>query len=181
MVGYAGVIFKAGGMHPLAALAQETVEAYVREGKVPSAPTTLTPEMEEKAGVFVSIHKLGALRGCIGTFEPQQVNVAEEIRANAVSSATRDPRFPPIASEELKDLDYSVDVLTTPEPVEDESRLDPKNYGVIVESGWRRGLLLPDLEGVDSVDQQIDICRQKAGIDANEPVKLYRFEVKRYK
>ena len=107
--------------------------------------------------------------------------MAEEIITNAVSSATEDPRFPPIAPEELKDLDYSVDVLSRPEPVADESQLDPKKYGVIVEAGWRRGLLLPDLEEVDTVDYQIDICRQKAGIDPEEPVQLYRFEVKRYK
>jgi AmmeMemoRadiSam system protein B/AmmeMemoRadiSam system protein A len=181
VVGYAGVIFKKVEMHPLVTLAKETVETYVREGKVLSPPADPTPEMKEKAGVFVSIHKLGALRGCIGTFEPHEKNVAEEIITNAVSSATRDPRFHPIASEELKDLDYSVDVLTSPEPVADASQLDSKRYGVIVEAGWRRGLLLPDLEGVDTVDYQIDICRQKGGIDPDEPVQLYRFEVKRYK
>jgi AmmeMemoRadiSam system protein B/AmmeMemoRadiSam system protein A len=181
VVGYAGVIFKKAGMHPLTALAKETVETYVREGKKPAKPKELTAEMKEKAGVFVSIHKRGALRGCIGTFEPQEKNVAEEIMTNAVSSATRDPRFPPIAPEELEDLDYSVDVLTRPEPVEDESQLDARKYGVIVEAGWRRGLLLPDLEGVDTVEYQIDICRQKGGIGPDEPVRLYRFEVKRYK
>ena len=137
--------------------------------------------MGERAGVFVSIHKLGELRGCIGTFEPQKRNVAEEIITNAVSSATRDPRFPTIAPNELKDLSYSVDVLTTPEPIASQDQLDPKRYGVIVEAGIRRGLLLPDLEGVDSVDEQISICLQKAGIAPDEPVKLYRFEVKRYK
>jgi AmmeMemoRadiSam system protein B/AmmeMemoRadiSam system protein A len=181
VVGYAGVIFKAAKMHPLVALAKETVENYVSEGKAPSVPKNLTPEMKEKAGVFVSIHRLGALRGCIGTFEPQQANVAEEIITNAVSSATRDPRFTPIVPEELKDLDYSVDVLTEPESVDDKSQLDARKYGVIVEAGWRRGLLLPDLEGVDSVDYQIEICRQKGGISPDEPVNLYRFEVKRYK
>jgi AmmeMemoRadiSam system protein B/AmmeMemoRadiSam system protein A len=181
VVGYAGVIFKKTAMHPLAALAKETVETYTKEGKSPPLQPEMTPEMREKAGVFVSIHMRGALRGCIGTFEPQQENVAQEIITNAISSATRDPRFSPITPEELKDLDYSVDVLTRPEPVDDASQLDPKRYGVIVESGWRRGLLLPDLEGVDSVAYQIDICRQKGGIGPDEPVKLYRFEVKRYK
>ena len=180
VVGYAGIVIKAVGMHPLTQLAKETVESYVREGKTPK-PKELAPEMEDRAGVFVSIHKLGALRGCIGTFEPHSKNVAEEIINNAVSSATRDPRFPPIAPDELGQLSYSVDVLTSPEPVADESHLDPRRYGVIVEAGWRRGLLLPDLEGVDSVEYQIDICRQKAGISPDEPVKLYRFEVRRYK
>jgi len=167
-------------MHRLVQLAKRTVETYVREGKVIKAGE-LTPEMKERAGVFVSIHKGGELRGCIGTFEAQKDNVAEEVIANAISSATRDPRFFPITPDELKDLEYSVDVLTTPEPIKSQEQLDPKRYGVIVEAGWRKGLLLPDLEGVDSVDYQIDICRQKAGIMPNQPVKLYRFEVKRYK
>jgi hypothetical protein len=137
--------------------------------------------MKERAGVFVSIHKHGELRGCIGTFEPTRANVAEEVMTNALNSATRDPRFPPVAASELDDLDYSVDVLTQPEPVKDASQLDPKKYGVIVESGFRRGLLLPDLEGVDSVEEQIAICRLKAGIPPREPVKLYRFQVRRFK
>ena len=168
-------------MHPITELAKETVETYVKSGKRLTTPKNLTPEMQQRAGVFVSIHKLGDLRGCIGTFEPQEQTVAEEVITNAISSATQDPRFNPIEKDELKDLDYSVDVLTAPEPVEDKSQLDPKKYGVIVQAGWRRGLLLPDLEGVDSVDYQIGICRQKGGIDPDEPVQLYRFEVKRYK
>jgi len=166
-------------LHHLVRLAKETVESYVRERKVPK-PKELTPEMKERAGVFVSIKKLGGLRGCIGTFEPTKANVAEETMANAISSATRDPRFPPVNAAELPQLSYSVDVLTKPEPVEDQSQLDPKRYGVIVESGFRRGLLLPDLEGVNAVEHQIDICRQKAGIFPHEPIKLYRFEVRRY-
>ena len=167
-------------MHPLVKLAKKTVETFVKEGKTPQ-PEEFTPEMRGRAGVFVSIHKLGQLRGCIGTFEPQRDNVAEEIMANAISSATRDPRFLPISPSELDQLSYSVDVLTMPEPIASKDQLDHKRYGVIVEAGMRRGLLLPDLEGVDSVDYQIDICRQKAGIMPDEPVKLYRFEVKRYK
>ena len=180
VVGYAGIIIKSGDISPLTRLARETVENYIRHGKTP-VPENLTPEMEERAGVFVSIHKLGQLRGCIGTFEPAEKNVAEETIANAISSATGDPRFPPIAPEELKYLSYSVDVLTEPELVDSKDQLDPRKYGVIVEAGWRRGLLLPDLEGVDSVDYQIDVCRQKAGIAPDEPAKLYRFEVKRHK
>ena len=180
VVGYAGIIIKGAKMLPLVRLAKETVETYVKEGKIPRLKE-LTPEMRGRAGVFVSIHKLGELRGCIGTFEPVEKNVAEETIANAISSATRDPRFPPVAPNELKDLTYNVDVLTKPEPIDSKDQLDPKKYGVIVECGWRRGLLLPDLEGVDSVDEQIDICRQKAGIAPDEPVKLYRFQVKRYK
>ena len=178
VVGYAGVILK--GMSPLASLAKRTVETFVKESKIPE-PEELTPEMKQKAGVFVSIHKFGQLRGCIGTFEPTKDNVAQETIINAISSATRDPRFSPVAPDELKDLAYNVDVLTTPEPIDSKDQLDPKKYGVIVESGVRKGLLLPDLEGVDSVDYQIEICRHKAGISPDEPIKLYRFEVKRYK
>ena len=106
---------------------------------------------------------------------------AEEVITNAISSATRDPRFPPVTPDELSDLEYSVDVLTHPEPVKSEAELDPKRYGIIVESGKRKGLLLPDLEGVDTVARQIEICRSKAGIPSREPMKLYRFEVKRYR
>jgi AmmeMemoRadiSam system protein A len=168
-------------MHPIVELAKKTIETYVRTGKRLTPPKTLAPEMQEQAGVFVSIHKLGDLRGCIGTFEPQEQNVAQEVITNAISSATRDPRFEPVNEDELKYLDYSVDVLTEPEPVDSEKQLDPKKYGVIVQAGWRRGLLLPDLEGVDTAAYQIDICRQKGGIGIDEPVKLYRFEVKRYK
>jgi AmmeMemoRadiSam system protein A len=169
-----------GEVHPVAKLAKEAVERYVRTGKTPELGE-LSPEMKERAGVFVSLHKHGQLRGCIGTFEPTKDNVAEEIIANAVSASTMDPRFPPVTESELDDLEYSVDILTAPEPVADLSQLDPDEYGVIVESGLRRGLLLPDLEGVDSVEEQIAICRLKAGISAGEPVSLYRFQVRRFK
>ena len=167
-------------MHPLVRLAKETIESYVREGKRPR-PEKLTFEMKRKAGVFVSIYNHGGLRGCIGTFEPAEKNIAEEVITNAISSATRDHRFPPVTPEELQGLEYKVDILTTPESIESKDRLDPMKCGVIVEAGRRRGLLLPDLDGVDSVEQQIEICRRKAGIAPNEPVKLYRFEVQRCK
>ena len=165
--------------HPLVRLARETVESYIKHKKIPK-PKEYIPEMRERAGVFVSLKKSGELRGCIGTFEPTKANVAEEIINNAISSATRDPRFTPVNVAELPYLNYSVDILTKPEPVEDQSQLNPKSYGVIVESGGRRGLLLPDLEGVDTVEEQINICRHKAGILPHEPIKLYRFEVRRY-
>ncbi len=179
VVGYAGMVIT--GMSPLVKLARDTVETFVTKGEIISPPSEPAPEMKNRAGVFVSIHKEGALRGCIGTFEPVAENVAKEIIENAISSATRDPRFLPVSPEELDDLDYSVDVLMEPESIESEDQLDPKKYGVIVQSGLRRGLLLPDLEGVDTVKQQIDICRQKAGIPSDKSVKLHRFEVQRYK
>ena len=166
-------------MHPLVRLAKDTVESYILKGTRPKV-TKLSPEMKERAGVFVCLKRWGQLRGCIGTFEPNYANVAEETINNAISSASHDPRFPPVAAQELPDLSYSVDVLTRPERVIGPEALDPKRYGVIVEAGGRRGLLLPDLEGVDTVEKQIEICRMKAGISPDAPVKLYRFEVKRY-
>jgi len=166
-------------LHPIVNLAKEAVESYVCHGKV-LRPTELTAEMKGKAGVFVSIKKRGELRGCIGTFASTRANIAEEIVANAICSATQDPRFVPVEASELDDLEYSVDVLTEPEPVKSVAQLDPKKYGVIVECGFGRGLLLPDREGVDSVEEQIRICRAKAGISAEEPIKLYRFSVKRF-
>jgi AmmeMemoRadiSam system protein B/AmmeMemoRadiSam system protein A len=179
VVGYAGIILKGEGVSPLADLAKKAVESYIREGKN-YKPGALTPEMAEKAGVFVCLKQAGQLRGCIGTFEPSWDNVAQETVENAISSATRDPRFPAVTPEELEGLTYSVDVLGRPEPVAGIDQLDAKRYGVIVAADPRRGLLLPDLEGVDSPRQQIAICRQKAGIGPDEPVKLYRFEVQRY-
>ena len=168
------------GLHPIVKLAKEAVETYIREGKT-LRPRDLTPEMRGRAGVFVSIKKHGELRGCIGTFAPSRKNIAEEVVHNAIASATQDPRFFPVTGEELPHLEYSVDILTSPEPVAGPEELDPRCYGCIVECGRRRGLLLPDLEGVDTVEEQIAICCRKAGIGPNEPVKLYRFQVKRYK
>ncbi len=169
--------------HPLVQLARRTIEEYVKHGRViePPPPQEMTPEMTKRAGVFVSLKKHGQLRGCIGTFLPTTENVATEIIRNAIAAATEDPRFPPVQPHELDDLDISVDILSEPEPVESLEELDPKKYGVIVESGWKRGLLLPDLEGVDTVEQQLSIAMAKAGITPGEPVKIYRFRVDRYK
>jgi MEMO1 family protein len=178
VVGYAGLIVKK--LSPLVSLAKEALESYVRDHTV-IEPPKLTPEMQERAGVFVCIKKEGQLRGCIGTFDPVQKNVGSEIVANAISTATEDPRFEPVDASELAALDYTVDVLTHPQPVKGIEELDAKKYGVIVQAGYRRGLLLPDLEGVDTPQEQIEICRQKGGIGPQEAVKLYRFEVKRYR
>jgi len=162
-------------------LARETIENYIKQGKIITPPLNLPKEMiNQKAGVFVSLKKFGDLRGCIGTFVPTQGNIAQEIIKNAVSAAVDDPRFSPVNASELEGLFISVDVLSAPEEVKDNSQLDPKKYGVIVSSGYKKGLLLPDLEGVDTVEYQIDIARRKAGIYPDEKVKLYRFEVKRY-
>jgi AmmeMemoRadiSam system protein A len=179
VVGYAGIVIIVKEVSPQVKLAREAVETYVSCGNV-IKPDKLIPEMAQKAGVFICIKKAGMLRGCIGTFEPCRDNTAEEIITNAISSATQDRRFSPVSSDELKELTYSVDILTQPKAIDSEEELDAKRYGVIAEAGSRRGLLLPDLEGVDTPQQQIDICRQKAGILPNEPLKLYRVEVKRY-
>jgi AmmeMemoRadiSam system protein A len=169
--------------HPLVQLARRAIHAYVREGVVIEPAEVLSPEMEAQAGTFVSLHdSRGQLRGCIGTFMPSQPNVALEVIHNAISAATRDPRFPPLRPRELEGLDVKVDVLSTPEPVDGPGELDPRRYGVIVQAtrDWRRGLLLPDLEGVDTVEEQIRICRLKADIGLDEPVELLRFQVDRY-
>ena len=166
---------------PWVRLARQTVERYVRSHQTPAMPDGLPAELTgTRAGAFVSIHKQGRLRGCIGTIAPTQSCLAEEIVQNAVSAASRDPRFDPIRPEELEWLEISVDVLGAPEDVASEAELDVKRYGVIVSRGMRRGLLLPDLDGVDTVEQQVDIARRKAGIGPDEPVKLQRFEVVRH-
>jgi len=161
-------------------LARNAISEYVKTGRRIPVPDPLPDALRVRAGAFVSLKRHGELRGCIGTYLPVQENLAQEIIENAISAATRDPRFPPVEEWELADLDVSVDVLTTPEPVSDVSALDARRYGVIVKSGWRTGLLLPDLEGVDTPDQQISICMMKAGIRPGEPYDLFRFEVERH-
>ncbi len=163
-------------------LARMAIEAWVREGRVisPNELTDTVGKMSGRAGAFVSLKKEGRLRGCIGTIEPTCGNLAEEIIRNAICSCSRDPRFPPVSEDELEGLEISVDVLGEPEPVSSLSQLDPKKYGVIVRSGPRVGLLLPDLEGVDTVDEQLDIARQKAGIAPGESMEILRFQVERH-
>ena len=166
---------------PWVRLAWRAVEQYVRHRRTAAVPDGLPPALTEtRAGAVVSIHKQGRLRGCIGTIAPTQPTLAEEIIQNAVSASTRDPRFPPIRPEELEQLEISVDVLGAPEDIASEDALDVRRYGVIVTRGSRRGLLLPDLDGVDTPAQQIAIARQKAGIGPDETVTLQRFEVVRH-
>ena len=166
---------------PFVRLARETIENYVTERETPVVPDWATEEMtQRRAGVFVSIHKDGKLRGCIGTFLPTRENIAREIISNAVSASTRDPRFDPVRPDELKWLEINVDVLSAPERINSKADLDVKKYGVIVSSGSRRGLLLPDLDGVDTVDEQVDIAMRKGGISPKDPVTLERFEVVRH-
>lgn len=163
-------------------LARKALEAYVREGRILAVPSALPEALyREKAGVFVSLKKGGRLRGCIGTIGATRESLAEEIIGNAISAGTRDPRFAPVLEDELDKLVYNVDVLGKTEPVSDVSELDVRRYGVIVTRGRRRGLLLPNLEGVDTVEEQIAIAKQKAGISEDtDDIVLERFEVIRH-
>jgi AmmeMemoRadiSam system protein A len=168
-------------MHPLVKLAKDTVELYVRKGKILEVnEEKLPPELRQRAGVFVCLKIKGNLRGCIGTFHPMEPTIAHETVRNAISAASCDPRFQCVHADELDTIEYTVDVLTPPEKVASKSELDPRRYGVIVQAGGSRGLLLPDLEGVDTVDYQVSIAMQKAGIPPGTAVQLFRFEVKRY-
>ena len=159
-------------------LAKDTI-ASAFTGKHPEA--SQSHELTRRAACFVSLHSAdGSLRGCIGTLEPRKASLADEIRTNAISAAFHDPRFTPLRKEELEGLEISVDVLHVPEVVESEVMLDPSIYGVIVENGNRRGVLLPNIPSVDTVKKQVGIAKQKAGIKPEEHVKLYRFLVDRY-
>ena len=182
-VGYAVAVFapREGG-DAFVQLARLALEEFVRTGRQPplsaGLPTALT---RETAGVFVSLYRAGRLRGCIGTIAPATASVAQEIVRNAVLAGTRDPRFPAVGEAELPELTYSVDVLGPLEPVAGLQQLDPRRYGVVVRCGQRRGLLLPDLDGVDTVEKQIRIAREKGGIGREEGYTLARFEVVRHR
>ncbi len=166
--------------HPYVLLARKSLETYLRKGERLKNQGDLPVSLfADPKACFVSIKKHGSLRGCIGTLEPATANLAQEIIANALSAGLRDPRFPPVAESELDDLSFSVDVLSVPEPA-DRSKLDPEKFGVIVRHGRRSGVLLPDLEGVDTVERQLSIALQKAGIRPDEPFTIERFTVDRY-
>lgn len=168
--------------HPLVQLARATIERYVRDGKRLKPSEGPAPIEGEPAGVFVTIHtaSTGNLRGCIGTIQPTEESLTQEVINNAISAATRDPRFPPIRPHELDDLEIDVSVLYPPEPIDSPDQLDVKRYGVIVQRGLRRGLLLPDIPGIDDVATQVSYARMKAGIGEGEKVELYRFRVEKY-
>jgi len=184
-------------MQQLVNLAKKTVETFIEERKIISPPEGLSEEfLKRKAGTFVTIEKNGNLRGCIGTYLPTRKNIAEEIIYNAIAAATEDWRFGPVEKEELPYLSYTVYILSEPELVKDLKELDPKKYGVIVKTApltpsgdvvfnghfvAKTGLLLPDLEGIDTIEQQISIACQKAGIDPHqEKILIYKFTVEKY-
>ena len=167
---------------PYVDLARKTLEEYIATGRIIAVPEGLPPEMyKTRAGVFVSLKTHGQLRGCIGTIAATTGSVAQEIIRNAIESGTDDPRFDPVEVFELPDIEYSVDVLGPSEPIKDKSELDPVRYGVIVSDRGRRGLLLPNLEGVDTVDFQLSIALSKAGITSSADYSIERFEVIRHK
>jgi AmmeMemoRadiSam system protein A len=163
----------------IVALAREALERKVRGGAESISPELHDSLYPSRAGVFVTLHRGGKLRGCIGTVIPAKSTLAEEVVANAVEAAIHDPRFPAITAEELEDLEVGVDVLHEPESCTFDE-LDPAVFGVIVSSRWRRGLLLPDLEGVHDAAQQVEIAMRKAHINRGEPRSLERFGVDRY-
>jgi len=164
-------------------LARKTLEEYLQEKKKINLPAWTPDIFKKKAGVFVSLHKKGKLRGCIGTFLPTQSNITHEIINNAISAATKDPRFLPVEKQELKEIDISVDILSQPKKISSLEELNPKKYGIIVSRGGQRGLLLPNLKEVDTIKYQVEIAKQKAGlfdIPTNK-LTIQRFTVKRYK
>jgi len=186
-------------MHPLIDLAKQTVETFIKKGEIISLPEDLLKEfLEKKAGTFVTIMKNGELRGCIGTYLPTRENIAEEVIYNAIAAATEDYRFGPIQEEELPYLSYTVYILNEPELIKDLKELNPKKYGIIVKTmlitrpdgtdvvfnghiPYKSGLLLPDLEGVDTIEKQISIACQKGGIDpSREKILIYKFTVEKY-
>lgn len=188
-------------MNPHCKLAQQAVESYIKKEEeapdISDLPTDELPEklLKEKGGVFVTIKKKGGLRGCIGTTKPSQENLAKEIVFNAIAAATRDPRFDPAKEEELDQLHYTVYILHEPKKINEMKQLDPKNYGLIVkaypkgkehrtlkqEEPQKKGLLLPDLEGIDTPHEQLDAVCEKSGIDPEkQALELFRFRAEKY-
>lgn len=186
-------------MNPYILLAKQAVENFIKEGKIFEMPKDLPEEfLKRKAGTFVSIEKDGQLRGCIGTYLPTKENIAQEIIHNAIAAATEDYRFGPVQEKELSSLSYIVYILSEPELVKDIKELDPKKFGIIVKTTpitspngtdvvfnghlpYKSGLLLPDLEGIDTVEKQISIACQKGNIDpSQEKILIYKFTVEKY-
>jgi AmmeMemoRadiSam system protein A len=168
--------------HPLVQLARHAIETYVRDRRAIRSAEAPIPIEGPPAGVFVTIHtaSTGELRGCIGTIQPTESSLAQETINNAIAASTRDPRFPPMNPRELNDMALDVSVLHPPEPIQSVGELDPAHYGVIVQRGFRRGLLLPDIPGIEDAETQVSYARMKAGLRPDEPVDLFRFKVEKY-
>ena len=166
--------------HHYISLAQQSIRYYLNHRIKLPCPEPITRDLKSRSGAFVSIKKRQRLRGCIGTLEPCEANLAEEIIENAVKAALHDPRFDPVTLDELQELTISIDVIHPLEKVSGIGELDPAVYGLVVRYNDRQGVLLPDLEGVDSPEEQIRICRSKGRIPEEAPVELYRFRVRRF-
>ncbi len=170
-------------IHPLVRLATEAIGTYLSRQLIIEPPEHVfanMPEARSPAGAFVCLKRAGQLRGCIGTLEPGQATLAAEVIHNAIGAAQRDRRFPPVELWEVEELSISVDVLGSSEPVPDLADLDPLRFGIILRSGTRQSVLLPDIEGIQSVAEQLAIAREKAGVGPDEPVELHRFQVLRF-
>jgi AmmeMemoRadiSam system protein A len=168
-------------LHDFVALAHKAIRTYLEKEQALSAPVPLPENMIEAAAVFVSLYTADSrLRGCRGTITPTEPNLADAIIRSAIAAAVDDPRFPPLTAAELPGLKIKIDVLSQLEPVRDAASLDEKTYGVMIQGGNRRAVLLPDITAVDSVSQQLELVRRKAGLSPDEPADLYRFTVTRY-
>ncbi len=167
--------------HSYADLARQSIIYYLDQGQVMPCPDSLNGELKKKRGTFVCLKKGKQLRGCVGTIVPVRENLAQEIIQNSVNAATEDPRFSPVGKEEIPQLSFSVDVLSPLEKVQTKSDLDTKRFGLVVRGKSSQGVLLPDIEGVNSVDDQIKICKRKAGLENDEDLEYFRFSVQRYK
>jgi AmmeMemoRadiSam system protein A len=168
-------------VHSCVELALRAIREQIINQKRLDPPDPLPKEMKRRAGAFVCLKIQNILCGCIGTIEPAQDNLAEEIISNAISASTSDSRFDPVTKDKLDYIEVVVDVLSKPETIGNLSDLDPKLFGLIVTSGLKRGLLLPDIQGVENVEQQVAICRRKGHIGDDEELSLQRFTVTRYK
>lgn len=169
--------------HSIVTVASEAIRVFVEEQRELDPFAERGTELlraTPSSGVFVCLKRGGELRGCIGTTEPTKPTLLEEVISNAIAAATRDPRFPPVQAFELAELLISVDVLSSPEPVTDFTLLDHRRYGVMARAGGKHGVLLPDIEGIQSVEEQLTLVRQKAGLAEEEVAEFFRFEVTRY-
>ncbi len=167
--------------HPYISLATNSIRHYLVSGFPLLCPEPLGDEFKQRKGVFVSLKRNGQLRGCIGSLRPQHENLADEIIHNALKAATQDPRFDSISLQELPEIAVSIDVLSPLEKIDDPALLDCREYGLSVHHQDKQGVLLPNLDGIDTVQDQLRVCLKKAGIDAAAPYEMHRFQVQRYR
>ncbi len=167
--------------HPYISLAFNSIRHFLNSGHLLPCPDLLSGELSQKKGVFVSLKKNGQLRGCIGSLTPQHDSLAVEIIQNAVKAASKDPRFDAIAADELDELSISIDVLSPLEKIDDPAQLDCKQFGLAVRYEDKQGVLLPNLDGIDTVEEQLRVCLKKAGIDPGAAYEMHRFLVHRYR